>query len=145
MGAVCGANCNECAMVEQCKGCTENCESPFGGKCIAKQYIRTGGMATYNVFKEKLRDEINEQLRFAGAPETDKLYELPGSYVNLEYELSNGSKVRFLKDQDIYLGCQVHGGDTDLCYGAVGNMDFILICQYGADGSNPQLITYHKR
>lgn len=145
MIGLCGAKCEECGMKEQCKGCTETCGSPWGGTCVAAEYIKIGGKDAYEQFKEKLRTEINELLRSEGASEAEKLYELPGSYVNLAYELPNGYEFKFLEDKDIYLGCQVEAGDTDLCYGAVGNANFILICRYGENGSNPELVFYHKR
>ena len=70
---------------------------------------------------------------------------LTGSYVNLSYPLANGSTVQFLKDKDIYLGNQVEQADSDLCYGVVANEEFILICEYGCNGSNPQIVLYKRR
>ena len=145
MRGLCGAKCDECGMQEQCKGCTETCGSPWGGQCVAAEYIRVGGVAAYEQFREKLRTEINELLKSEGASEAEKLYELPGSYVNLAYELPNGYEVKFLEDKDIYLGCQVEADDKGLCYGAVGNAGFILICRYGANGNDPELVRYQKR
>ena len=43
MSSICGANCNECTMKENCKGCAATYGSPFGGRCIAAEYIRVGG------------------------------------------------------------------------------------------------------
>ena len=32
---------------------------------------------------------------------------LRGAYINLEYTLANGQKIKLLKDNDIYLGNQI--------------------------------------
>ena len=51
-----------------------------------------------------------------------------------------------LGDRTTYLGNQLEsefGGDR--CFGVLANMDFILICTYGKDGANPELVLYKKR
>ena len=75
-----------------------------------------------------------------------KLNALVGKYVNLEYTLPNGEKVKFLDDQKTYLGNQMEsefGGDK--CFGILASMDFILVCTYEKDGENPELLIYKKR
>jgi len=67
---------------------------------------------------------------------------LTGSYVNLPYPLANGSTVQFLKDNDIYLGNQVEQANSYRCYGVVANEDYILICEYGCNGSDPKIVLY---
>ena len=54
-------------------------------------------------------------------------------------------RVRFLKDDDIYLGNQVERADSDRCYGVVANEDFILVCEYGCNGSDPEIVLYTRR
>ena len=66
--------------------------------------------------------------------------------MNLEYQLPNGQKVKFLDDQKTYLGNQLEsefGGDR--CFGILASMDFILVCTYEKDGENPELSIYKKR
>ena len=76
----------------------------------------------------------------------ESLNALVGRYVNLEYRLPNGAKVRFLDDQTTYLGNQLESEIVEgLCYGVIANMDFIMICTYEQDGVNPELILYKKR
>ena len=145
MTSVCGAYCVECNMKEDCKGCAETCASPFGGKCIAAEYIKTGGKAAYTAFRIRLLAEINKLLEAAGIPRADTLHELPGHLVNLEYRLPCGDTVRFLKDENIYLGTQIEFADMGICYGVVADMDFILICSYSVDGSEPEIVLYKKR
>ena len=75
-----------------------------------------------------------------------KLNALVRKYVNLEYTLPNGEKVKFLDDQKTYLGNQMEsefGGDK--CFGILASMDFILVCTYETEGENPELLIYKKR
>ena len=85
-------------------------------------------------------------LHIGGMPKLEKLNALVGGYINMEYQLPNGSLVKFLDDGATYLGNQLEcefGGDR--CFGVVANMDFILICTYEKDGANPELVIYKKR
>ncbi|MDY6391619.1 MAG: DNA-binding protein, partial [Bacilli bacterium] len=85
-------------------------------------------------------------LLFEGLPLVTKLNALVGSYVNLEYPLPSGAKVKFLNDETTYLGTQLES-ETNIgfCYGVLANTDFILVCTYGEGGSDPKLIMYKKR
>ena len=70
---------------------------------------------------------------------------LVGGYINLEYRLPNGNVVKFLDDAT-HLGNQLEcefGGDRG--FGIAANMDFSLICTYGENGENPELVAYKKR
>lgn len=59
----------------------------------------------------------------------EKLNALVGSFVNLEYSLPNGSKVKFLDDTTTYLGNQLEPEeDIGRCFGVLANRDFILMC-----------------
>ena len=110
-----------------------------------KRYDELSDNGQFEEFKKKLVDEINA-LKIEGMPHVDKLNALVGGYVNLEYPLPNGSKVRFLDDGTTYLGTQLEpefGGER--CFGVLANMDFILICTYGRDGADPELVLYKKR
>lgn len=110
-----------------------------------KRYRELGGDGAFEEFKKKLTEEINA-LGVEGLPKVEKLNALVGSFVNLEYRLPNGSKVKFLDDNATYLGNQLEcefGGDR--CFGVLANMEFILVCTYGKDGSDPELLIYKKR
>ncbi len=145
MGTICGADCTNCGMKAACKGCIKTCGKPFGGTCVAAEYIKAGGKKAYEEFKEMLRQEINELLKSMDIPEALALYELAGSYVNLGYELPSGETVKFLNDKNIYLGCQIEVPDWELCCGVVADASFILVVRYGINGSDPELICYKKR
>lgn len=110
-----------------------------------KKYADLGGEEKFDEFKNQLIDEVNA-LHIEGMPKVDSLNALVGGYVNLEYELPNGKKVKFLDDNATYLGNQLEcefGGDR--CFGIVANMDFILVCTYEENGANPELVVYKKR
>ena len=98
-----------------------------------KRYDELSDDGQFESFKKQLITEIND-LHIEGMPQIDKLNALVGKYVNLEYRLPNGMKVKFLDDQTTYLG-----------NGVLANMEFILVCTYEKDGENPELILYKKR
>ena len=110
-----------------------------------KRYEELSDHGEFEAFKRKLIEEING-LHIDGMPEVESLNALVGKYVNLEYRLPNGMKVKFLDDQTTYLGNQLESEITEgLCFGILANMDFILICTYKKDGEDPELICYRKR
>lgn len=110
-----------------------------------KRYEELGDHGEFEAFKQTLIGEINA-LGVEGMPKVEKLNALVGAYVNLEYPLPNGRKAKFLSDGTTYLGNQLEstfGGDR--CFGVLANMDFILVCTYGKDGADPELVLYKKR
>ncbi len=110
-----------------------------------KRYAELSDGGQFEAFKQRLIGEINE-LHIEGMPRLEKLNALVGSYVNLAYPLPNGTCVKFLDDGTTYLGNQLESESGDgRCFGVLANMDFILICTYGADGTDPELVLYKKR
>jgi hypothetical protein len=149
MESFCGAKCSECELYNnKCKGCINTNGCPFGKKCWIANYVDIGGLDNYELFKKELIDEINN-LSVDGMSKIDNLFPLHGDFVNLEYLLPNGNNIKFLKDDEIYLGNQVecifNDNDIKRCYGIVANTNFILVAEYGEDGTNPELIIYKKR
>lgn len=145
--AICGACCAECPSREGCKGCAETNGCPYGKQCFIAKYILTGGMENYQAFKQGLLAEINA-LRADGMETVRELYPLVGSFVNLEYPLPSGKNVRFLKDDEMYLGAQVKNLFDDsgkTCYGVIARESFILICEYGENAQNPEIVVYKRR
>ena len=110
-----------------------------------KRYEELSDNGQFDTFKKQLIEEINA-LNIEGMPKVEKLNALVGEYVNLEYRLPNGNKVKFLDNGTTYLGNQLESEfGADRCFGVLANMDFILICTYGADGADPELVLYKKR
>ena len=148
----CGMNLEDCDISKEING---NFNEEYCKWCYVdgdftldfwKQYIKIGGVEKFEEFKNKIIDEINSFLCIEGLPKVENLNVLSGSFINLEYRLPNGEKVKFLDDKASYLGSQLEsefGGDR--CFGIAANMDFILICSYEKDGENPELIIYKKR
>lgn len=110
-----------------------------------KRYDELSDNGQFEEFKKQLIQEINE-LHIEGMPRLEKLNALVGSFVNLEYRLPNGSTAKFLCDGKTYLGNQLaseYGGDR--CFGVIADMDFLLVCTYGKNGEDPELVIYKKR
>ncbi len=110
-----------------------------------KKYTSIGNEEKFDEFKKQIIDEFNA-LNVEGMPKVETLNALVGSFVNLEFRLPNGKNVKFLDDNVTYLGNQLEcefGGDR--CFGIVANMEFLLVCTYGKNGENPELVIYKKR
>ena len=141
MEAICGAHCNECELFKnkKCEGCNK--------KCWIAKYIKLSNKE-FKVFKKQLIDEFNS-LNIDGMPKIKELYPLNGSFVNLEYPLPNGNKVKLLKDEETYLGNQVecifNDNEIKKCFGLLANTSFLLVAEYEENGKNPELIIYKKR
>ena len=71
------------------------------------------------------------------------------AFVNLAYPMPNGKTVKLLDDNEIYLGNQVESefndGNILKCFGLVAGMDFVLVCEYGENCSDPEIVVYKKR
>ncbi len=144
--SICGANCTECPSKEVCPGCAETKGCPFGKQCYVAKYILTGGMESWLAFKKELMDEING-LNIEGMETVTELYPLVGSFVNLEYPVPGGM-VKFLKDDEVYLGAQVKNlfdESGKSCFGVIARENFVLICAYGENGANPEIVVYKRR
>ena len=150
MESICGANCEECELYtnKKCEGCKATNGCPFGKKCWIAKYYEVGGKESFAEFKKQIIEELNS-LNIDGMPKITELYALNGAYVNMEYPLPNGMKVKFLNDNETYLGtqveCEFNDGDIKKCYGLLANTTFLLVCEYGENGTNPELIIYKKR
>lgn len=110
-----------------------------------KNYKQLGDNGEFEKFKLQLIDEFNA-LHIDGMPKVEKLNALVGSFVNLEYTLPSGQKVKFLQDGKTYLGNQLEClFDEEKCFGILADMSFLLVCTYGINGENPELVLYKKR
>ena len=96
MKSLCGADCANCQWNSTCPGCSDE-------KCFIARYIKKDGKEAYEEFKQSLIDEFNA-LGIPGMPKINELYALVGNFVNLEYPLHSGQKVKFLDNNSMYLG-----------------------------------------
>lgn len=145
MNTICGADCSACMLSEKCAGCAATCGHPFGGSCVAAEYIKAHGKEAYLTFKQELLSEINGVLQHMELPPATVLFELAGTCANLAYPLPNGECVKLLDDRCIYLGCQIEQGGRERCIGVIAGMDFITVCSYLANGGAPSLLLFQKR
>lgn len=150
MEALCGANCDECDLFKnnKCLGCRHTKGCPFGKKCWIAKYIEVGGDSSFLELKKEIINDLNS-LKIEGMPKIDNLFPLHGEFVNLEYPLPNGKNISFLNNDEIYLGNQVecifNNDEEKKCFGIISNMSFLLVCEYGELGSNPEIIIYKRR
>ena len=144
MASICGANCDDCGKKDLCKGCAETGGRPLGGSCVAAECYKKGGEKLFCEYKAHLIAEFNA-LDIPDMPQVTELFQLVGSYINLEYELPNGQRAKLLKDNDIYLGCQLEKKGSDRCYGLAADERCLLVCEYGCYGSDPEIVIYKRR
>ena len=127
---------------EYCRWCYSSGEYTLD---IWKKYAKIGGKEKFKEFKEQLIHEFNTLLHIEGLPKVENLNVLPGEFVNMTYTLPNGETVKFLDDNQTYLGSQLESEFGGRCFGIVANMDFLLVCTYEENGENPELVIYKKR
>ncbi len=146
--AVCGLDCAECELRDSCEGC-----GVLGKNCMIATCCRSKGQERCEDFfkpdgkcglKEQLLSEIRA-LGIADMEDVTTLYALKGSFVNLEYMLPGGQKVKFWEDDKIYLGNQVGKKGSDRCYGITADETYLLICEYGENGSDPEIVVFKRR
>ena len=144
MVSMCGTDCcAKCGRKNDCGGCIETDGRPFGGVCVAAECVKNGGAEALALQKQKIIGELNA-LNIDGL-QIDDLNLLNGFYVNLEYRLSNGQAVKLLQDDKVYWGNQVERPGNDRCYGVVADEQYLLVCEYGYNGSDPQIVVYKRR
>lgn len=144
MKTLCGTDCcARCPRLAECGGCEKTGGRPFGGVCVAAEWVKQGGPENLARQKEKLLEEFNA-LGIPGLTVSD-LCMLNGFYVNLEYPLANGTMVKLLEDSKVYLGSQIEIPGSDRCYGIVGDESYLLVCEYGCNGADPEIVLYQKR
>lgn len=127
---------------EYCKWCYADGEYTLD---VWKRYVELGGKERLEEFKEQLIYEFNTLLNIEGLPKVKDLNVLSGEFINMEYTLPNGEKVKFLDDRQTYLGSQLESEFGGRCFGIAANMDFLLVCSYEENGENPELVIYKKR
>ena len=148
--SICGADCENCGYGKNrgCAGCAKSKGCPFGKQCFIAKYIDMGGEESFKLFKDKLIEEFNE-LDIPGMPKINDLFPLNGAFVNLAYPMPNGKSEKFLDDNEIYLAnqveCEFNDGEIIKCYGLVAGMGFLLVCEYGENCTDPEILIYKKR
>lgn len=144
MLSICGMDCcSKCPRQTECGGCVKTNGHPFGGRCVAAECIKRGGASAFAEEKAVLINEFNG-LGIKDLQIKD-LNLLNGFYVNLEYPLTNGMSIKLLEDNKVYWGNQIECPDSDRCYGIVADEKYLLVCEYGCEGADPEILFYKKR
>ena len=146
--SICGLNCRKCEYNKSCGGCKRTAGKPFGGACIVAECCKKNNCGDFPIkvcaLKKQLINEFNS-LDIKDMPEVTDLYALVGSFVNLEYNLENGEKIKILDDKKIYLGNQILKKNTDRCYGLVADEKHLLVCEYGENGVDAEIVLLKRR
>jgi hypothetical protein len=87
--------------------------------------------------------EFNK-LGIADMEEVTGLNALKGSFINLEYTLASGQKVRLLDDNKIYLGNQLGKADSNRCYGIAADEKYLMVCEYGEAGVEAEIVVFKR-
>ena len=93
--------------------------------------------------KEKIINEFNK----LGIPDMDEVKELyvgKGSFVNLDFPLPCGLTARFWDDDKTYYIAQLEKRGSERCYGLTADEKYLLVCEYGNGGSNPEIVVFKR-
>lgn len=151
METICGIDCNGCGFKESCKGCKSTNGHPFGASCMLAECCSSKGFENCNTsctevcrLKKQLIEEFNA-LRIKDMEEVKNLNALKGGFVNLEYKLPGGQVIKFWDDSKIYLGNQIEKKNSSRCYGLTADENYLLVCEYGENGTDPEIVVFKKR
>jgi len=151
MRSICGLDCTACSLKSTCHGCNETHGHPFGGSCMIALCCESRGCDNCgNPFKApcKLKAQLIEEFNALGIKdmaEVTDLNALYGAYINSEFQLPSGQTVKFWDDSRIYLGNQICKKNSSRCYGIAADENHLLVCEYGENGSDAEVVLYKKR
>ena len=151
MKSLCGLDCGECGFKNACGGCAETGGYPFGGSCMIGVCCKEKGCENCGkafVAPCKLKEQLIDEFNRLEIPDMEKITDLNaliGGYINLQYTLPSGQKIKFWEDNRIYLGNQVCKKDSGRCYGLTADENYLLVCEYGDNGSDPEIVIYKRR
>ena len=147
--SICGIDCAECTLNNVCGGCVQTNGHPFGGECVVAMCCQHKGLGHCTQCPAcQLREQLIAEFNALGIEDMDEvtsLHALKGSFINLEYTFANGQSVKLLEDEKIYLGNQLCKKGSARFYGLAADEHCLLVCEYGAGGSEPEMIRYQKR
>ena len=147
--SICGINCETCPQKISCGGCGETAGHPFGSECIIAICCQNKSQVFCSDCSHcKLKTELIDEFNSLGIEDMEKVTDLNsllGSYINLEYTLPNGQKIKFLDDTKSYLGNQICKKNSNRWYGLAADENYLLICEYGENGTDAEIVIYKKR
>lgn len=150
--SLCGLDCSQCPLQENCAGCAATHGRPFGGECMLAACCADRGIKSCSqcsskapcALEARLIEEFNA-LGIEDMPKVTSLNALKGSFVNLEYLFPGGQRSKLWDDNRIYLGNQLPKADGRRCYGLAADERFLCVCEYGADGKDPEIVVFKRR
>lgn len=143
---ICGCDCEECGgMNNGCKGCDALSDS-----CIVAQCCKNRGNQNCTECRGvcELKDSLISEFNSLGITDMEtvtQLNALSGGYINLEYTLPSGQKIKLLDESKIYLGNQIDKKGSDRYYGLAADRTFLLVCEYGEQGADAEIVVYKRR
>lgn len=149
---ICGLDCSTCGGLENgCKGCAATGGKPFGGDCILANCAKNHHHSECETcdfescaMKKELIAEFNA-LGIADMPEITDLWALKGSVVNIAYPLPSGKNVPLWDDDKVIFGNQVEKPGSDRCYGLAADEKYIMVAEYGENGTNAEIVVFKRR
>ncbi len=148
----CDTNCcARCGIKDKCAGCAQTQGRPFGGECVIAGCCISKGLdscSECNGPKCELMKQIISEFNDLGIedmPKVTELNALNGVFINLEYIFSGGQTVKLWDDKRVYLGNQLMKANGDRCYGLTADEHHLLVCEYGENGMDPQIVAFRRR
>ncbi len=89
--------------------------------------------------KEELIQKFNE-LGIEDMAEVTELNELRGDFINLEYNLPSGQRIKLWDDSKLYYGAEICKKNSERCYGLAADDRYLLVCEYGDGGSDAEIV-----
>ena len=126
MKALCGLlECETCPLREKCGGCAETGGKPFGGTCPIAECCKSGGCENHGqAFAApcRLKEQLIAEFNALDIPDMEEV-----------------------DDNKVYLGNQLHKKGSDRCYGLTADENYLLVCEYGDEGRDAEIVVYQRR
>ena len=94
-----------------------------------------------------MKEQLIEEFNNLGIPDMEivtDLYEGKGDFVNLEFPLPCGQIVKLWDDEKTYYINQLEKKGTPRCYGLTADENYLLVCEYGEDGTDPEIVLFKR-
>jgi len=93
--------------------------------------------------KEQLIKEFNA-LGIVDMEEVKELHQGPGNFVNLDFPLPCGDKVKLWENDKTYYINQLEKKGSDRCYGLTADEKYLLVCEYGEAGADAEIVVFKR-
>lgn len=93
--------------------------------------------------KEKLIKAFND-LNISDMEFVTELHQGKGDFVNLGFPLPCGATVKLWDNDKTYYINQLEKKGSDRCYGLTADEKYLLVCEYGEAGSNPEIVVFKR-